>query len=91
MNIWNRAERVSEELMPSRIIECFAAWKAEEMAKLDSLIKQRKEIEVQYGKILIKQCKEIEVQYAKIKHHIECEEINLESAVTKFNNRKKVA
>ena len=76
MNIWNRAERVSEELMPSRIIECFAAWKAEEMAKLDSLIKQRKEIEV---------------QYAKIKHHIECEEMNLESAVTKFNNRKKVA
>jgi hypothetical protein len=76
MNIWNRAERVSEELMPSRIIECFAEWKAEEMAKLDSLIKQRQKIEAQRG---------------TIKQRIKREEINLELAVTKFNNRKKVA
>ena len=69
MHIWNRAERVREELMPSRIIECFAEWKAEERAKLDSLVKQ---------------CK-------TIKQRIKREEINLESAVTKFNNRKKVA
>ena len=55
--------------MPSRIIECFAEWKAEERAKLDSLVKQ---------------CK-------TIKQRIKREEINLESAVTKFNNRKKVA
>tara|TARA_R110002110_G_scaffold84682_4_gene220165 strand:+ start:802 stop:1038 length:237 start_codon:yes stop_codon:yes gene_type:complete len=31
--------------MPSRIIECFAEWKSEEMAKLDSLIKQCQKIE----------------------------------------------
>ena len=52
--------------MPSRIIECFAEWKSEEMAKLDSLIKQ---------------CQ-------KIEHRIKCEEIKLELAITKFNNRK---
>tara|TARA_R110002012_G_scaffold22792_1_gene78157 strand:- start:256 stop:465 length:210 start_codon:yes stop_codon:yes gene_type:complete len=69
MHIWNRAEQVSEELMPSRIIECFAEWKAKERAKLDSLVKQ---------------CK-------TIRQHIKRQEINLELAVTKFNNRKKVA
>ena len=36
MYIWNRAEKVSEELMPSRIIECFAEWKSEEMAKFNN-------------------------------------------------------
>ena len=76
MHIWNRAEQVSEELMPSRIIECFAEWKAGEMAKLDSLIEQRQKIEAQ--------CKQLE-------HSIKREEVKLESAVTKFNNRKKVA
>jgi len=62
--------------MPSRIIECFAEWKAEEMAKLDSLIKQRQKIEAQ--------CHTIE-------HRIKCEEIKLEHAVIKFNNQKEVA
>mgnify|MGYP003628690441 len=76
MHIWNRAEKVSEELMPSRIIECFAKWKAGEMAKLDSLIEQRQKIEAQ--------CKQLE-------HSIKHQEINVELAVTKFNNRKKVA
>ena len=61
MYIWNRAEKVSEELMPSRIIECFAEWKSEEMAKLDSLIKQCQKIEHRV------QREEIKLEHAVIK------------------------
>ena len=61
MHIWNRAEKVSEELMPTRIIECFAEWKSEEMAKLDSLIKQCQKIEHRV------QREEINLEHAVIK------------------------
>jgi hypothetical protein len=83
MHIWNRAERVREELMPSRIIECFAEWKADELAKLDSLIIHEDSPP--------KLRKKIEAQRHGIESRIEREGINLELAVTKFNNRKKVA
>ena len=47
--------------MPSRIIECFAEWKSEEMAKLDSLIKQCQKIEHRV------QREEINLEHAVIK------------------------
>tara|TARA_R110000751_G_scaffold275764_1_gene376678 strand:- start:79 stop:315 length:237 start_codon:yes stop_codon:yes gene_type:complete len=47
--------------MPSRIIECFAEWKSEEMAKLDSLIKQCQKIEHRV------QREEIKLEHAVIK------------------------
>ena len=47
--------------MPSRIIECFAEWKSEEMAKLDSLIKQCQKIEHRI------QREEIKFEHAVIK------------------------
>mgnify|MGYP003681227529 FL=1 len=47
--------------MPTRIIECFAEWKSEEMAKLDSLIKQCQKIEHRV------QREEINLEHAVIK------------------------
>ena len=32
--IWNRADRVSPNLMPHRLIECFEEWEKEQLAKL---------------------------------------------------------
>ena len=38
--IWNRADRVSPNLMPHRLIECFEEWEKEQLAKLKLIADQ---------------------------------------------------
>ena len=77
--IWNRAERVSEELMPNRVIECFAEWKSEEIQKLDAIPPISDELPPSLRK-------KIKSQRYIIEARIKREGINLEDAVNKFNN-----
>lgn len=79
--IWNRAERVSEELMPNRVIECFAEWKAEEIQKLDAIPLISDE------GLSPSLRKKIKSQRYRIESRIKREGINLEEAVNKFNNK----
>lgn len=80
--IWNRAERVSEELMPDRIIECFAEWESAEIEKLDSLLPfgEIEQLPASIGK-------KIKSERYRIEARLKRERAKLARAVDKFNNK----
>ena len=44
--IWNRADRVDEEVMPNRVLESFQRWKSERLKELDRMTDAEKVIHV---------------------------------------------
>ena len=44
--IWNRADRVDEEVMPNRVLESFQKWKSERLKELDRMTDAEKAIHV---------------------------------------------
>tara|TARA_A100001515_G_scaffold56155_1_gene44267 strand:- start:664 stop:876 length:213 start_codon:yes stop_codon:yes gene_type:complete len=42
--IWNRADRVDEEVMPNRVLESFQKWKSERLKELDRMTDAEKVI-----------------------------------------------
>ena len=44
--IWNRADRVDEEVMPNRVLESFQKWKSERLKELDRMTDAEKVIHV---------------------------------------------
>tara|TARA_R110002012_G_C11486248_1_gene595648 strand:+ start:397 stop:648 length:252 start_codon:yes stop_codon:yes gene_type:complete len=80
--IWNRAERVSKELMPDRVIECFAEWESAEIEKLDALLPfgETEQLPPSVGK-------KIKSERYRIKARLKRERANLATAVNKFNNK----
>ena len=68
--------------MPDRVIECFAEWQSAEIEKLDALLPfgETEQLPPSVGK-------KIKSERYRIEARIKREEINLEDAVNKFNNK----
>jgi hypothetical protein len=45
--IWNRADRVDEEVMPNRVLESFQKWKSERLKELDRMTDVEKVVQLQ--------------------------------------------
>ena len=78
--IWNRAHRVSKDLMPQRIIECFSEWKEAQEEKLKLIP------DPTLAPLPTDLAKKFSSQRYRIKNLIKKQSANLQTAIRKFKN-----
>lgn len=81
--IWNRAHRVSKNLMPQRIIDCFKEWERVQKEKLSLLP------DPDCNSFSPKISKDLKAKRYGLKYNIRTQANNLKEALERFKNENK--